>query len=837
MRFRIAKTRIVFDQLGAFRRQHQASVQNARKRRAAFFHAANGRLDNLFHDAIMQRRRHNAGRRISAHAARVGAFVAIEHGFVILSRCKRQNCLAIGQRKEAGFFALHKGFDDDLGAGIAKRFVFHRVFNSAKRFVKRLGHRHAFARGQTIGFDDNRRALCPDIGFGFFGILETRISRRGNRHARAQILHKAFRAFKLRRVLVGAKAGEARRAQAVGKPQRQGKLGADHDKINGQAAAGFDDFVQMIDRDRQTSGRGRNAGVAGRAIKFAAKGGFGKAPAQGMFARAGSDDEDVESLAHFSLPLAGLKGGYKVFPQARKGAFHQPFRCVKLQDMVTKRPTPPPPPDLFDAPETPRSNAPAYSVSDLSRLLKKTIEDAYGYVRVRGELGACKYHSSGHLYFSLKDESAVLDAVCWRGQVGRLSIRPEMGMDVICTGKLTTYAGSSRYQLVVESMTLAGQGALLKMLEDRRKKLAAEGLFDAARKKDLPWLPEVIGVVTSPTGAVIRDILHRLSDRFPRAVLLWPVPVQGAGAAEKIAAAIDGFNALAPGGAVPRPDVLIVARGGGSLEDLMPFNEECVVRAVANCSIPVISAVGHETDTTLVDFVADRRAPTPTAAAEMAVPVRADLLAQTLDDGLRLEVACSRLISDRKDRLALLAQALGDPASVLMPLSQRVDERSERLDLAMRTLTGSARAALREAAAKLRHPRDVVAMARQRLIERAGRLDYVFRAAAQMRRTRLAQLALRAPTASLALAAQRCDALSARLEAAGRDTLLQTEKKLDRQTSLLAALSPRAVLSRGYSLVHDKAGAVVTSAKQLKPGAGVSIEFHDGARQATVDSD
>jgi exodeoxyribonuclease VII large subunit len=261
------------------------------------------------------------------------------------------------------------------------------------------------------------------------------------------------------------------------------------------------------------------------------------------------------------------------------------------------------------------TNLPEFSVSELSRALKRTVEDSYPYVRVRGEVSGFKRAASGHLYMTLKDENAVLDAVCWRGTAGRLSIDPEDGLEVICTGKLTTYPGRSKYQIVVEQMEMAGEGALLKLLEDRRKKLAAEGLFDDSRKRELPYLPEVIGVVTSPTGAVIRDILHRLSDRFPRHVLLWPVLVQGDGAADQVTAAIEGFNRIEAGGSVPRPDLIIVARGGGSLEDLWAFNEENVVRAAAASDIPLISAVGHETDTTLIDFASDRRAPTPTTTS------------------------------------------------------------------------------------------------------------------------------------------------------------------------------------------------------------------------------
>src|SRR5712675_2154287 len=284
----------------------------------------------------------------------------------------------------------------------------------------------------------------------------------------------------------------------------------------------------------------------------------------------------------------------------------------------------------------PGANLPEYTVSELSLALKRSVEENFSHVRVRGEISGFKRHGSGHCYFALKESEAVLDAVCWRQTAIRLPIKPEDGMEVVCTGRLTTYPGRSKYQLVIDSIALAGVGALLKILEDRRQRLAAEGLFAAERKKKLPYLPEVIGIVTSPSGAVLRDILHRLADRFPRQVLVWPVAVQGEGAAVQIAAAIEGFNRLAPTGSVPRPDLIIVARGGGSLEDLMPFNEEIVVRAAAASAIPLISAVGHETDTMLIDFASDRRAPTPSAAAEMAVPVRIDLLAEMAAKGGRL---------------------------------------------------------------------------------------------------------------------------------------------------------------------------------------------------------
>jgi exodeoxyribonuclease VII large subunit len=450
-------------------------------------------------------------------------------------------------------------------------------------------------------------------------------------------------------------------------------------------------------------------------------------------------------------------------------------------------------PSLLDNPR-PGSNLPEFTVSDLSRRVKGVIEETFGHIRVRGEIGECKLHSNGHLYLSLKDESAVLAAVCWRGQVGKLGLRPETGMDVVCTGRLTTYAGQSKYQLVIESMALAGKGALLKLLEDRRRKLQAEGLFDASRKRQIPFLPDVIGVVTSPTGAVIRDIAHRIEERFPRRVLVWPVAVQGKGAEDQIAAAIRGFSALSKGGAIPRPDVVIVARGGGSLEDLMPFNEEVVVRAAAESRIPLISAVGHETDTTLIDYAADVRAPTPTAAAEKAVPVRKNLLAQVFDDGERLETAVLRHVRERRERMTLLSRALGDPMRAIEPLMQRLDERAERLARAWQGYFQRTRSRLAEAAGKLRHPRDIVHLAAQRLQHQAHRLDVL-----------------------------------------GREKLSQAERRLERLASMLEALSPRKVLGRGYGLVYDAGGHLVTRAALLKRGDKINIELRDGKRGAVVE--
>ena len=338
--------------------------------------------------------------------------------------------------------------------------------------------------------------------------------------------------------------------------------------------------------------------------------------------------------------------------------------------------------DLFDEPR-PGENAPELSVSDLAGAVRRTVEGAFGRVRVRGEVGRVSRPASGHVYFDLKDDRACLGAIVWRSGVRGLQVQPQEGMEVVATGRLTTHAGASKYQMVVESLAPAGVGALMAMLETRRRALEAEGLFAADRKRPLPYLPEVIGVVTSPSGAVIRDILHRLGERFPRRVLIWPVTVQGPNCAAEVAAAMRGFNAIAPGGPVPRPDVIIVARGGGSIEDLWGFNEEIVVRAVAESRIPLISAVGHETDTTLIDLAADRRAPTPTAAAEMAVPVRLELLAAMARLEERRRGALARGLGQRGQRLRDLARGLPRPDALLAERAQRLDGLGMRLPRAL----------------------------------------------------------------------------------------------------------------------------------------------------------
>ncbi len=471
-------------------------------------------------------------------------------------------------------------------------------------------------------------------------------------------------------------------------------------------------------------------------------------------------------------------------------------------------------------------NIAEWTVSELSAALKRTVEDAYGFVRVRGEVSGFKGPSpSGHCYFRLKDDKAVIEAVIWKGTYGRMRVKPEEGLDIVASGRLTTFPGSSKYQIVIDSLEPAGIGALMKLLEERKKKLAAEGLFDEARKQLLPFLPDVIGVVTSPTGAVIRDILHRLADRFPRRVLVWPVRVQGEASAAEVASAIEGFNALPERESLPRPDLIIVARGGGSLEDLWSFNEEIVVRAAAASLIPLVSAVGHETDVTLIDFAADRRAPTPTAAAEIAVPVRGELLA-TLAALTARKLACwQRGIEQRRKELNLLTRAL--PKDILAAPRQQLDTLVERLPRALRANaqihhTQFSRAAGRLAPQLLRNQ---IERRRERYENLNRRLRTSLIANAQAHRVRLARhrdrvtvFGERARRAVLALLQQR----------AGR---------VERAERLLAAFSYREVLKRGFALVRDGAGHPLRSAVAVSGGMRIEIEFADGRVGAVADGE
>ncbi len=469
--------------------------------------------------------------------------------------------------------------------------------------------------------------------------------------------------------------------------------------------------------------------------------------------------------------------------------------------------------------EAPQTNAPEISVSELANALKRTIEDRFGRVRVRGEISNYRGpHGSGHAYFSLKDQNARLDAVIWKSTFARLRTRPQEGLEVVATGRITTFPGKSSYQIVIESLEPAGVGALMALLDARRKALAAEGLFDESRRRPLPFLPRVVGVVTSPTGAVIRDILHRLNDRFPRRVLLWPVRVQGESCAEEVAAGIRGFNALSFGGAIPRPDVLIVARGGGSLEDLWGFNEEIVVRAAAESAIPLISAIGHETDTTLLDFVADLRAPTPTGAAEKAVPVRVELVEHLAVRASRLEGARRRAMDQRRALLSTFARLLPAGDALLAGPRQRLDRAAERLRAGARAARDGRRLRVSRAATLLaRHsPQAELARVREKLRGLGARLRQGYRA-----RVVLARQENAAARQRLAGAAQRLDRAASGLPDA-------RQERLNRLSRLLDSLGHRSVLARGFALVRDESGALVRSVAQAPPGTGLEIEIADG---------
>jgi exodeoxyribonuclease VII large subunit len=489
-------------------------------------------------------------------------------------------------------------------------------------------------------------------------------------------------------------------------------------------------------------------------------------------------------------------------------------------------------------------NAPEITVSELSGRLKRTVEDAFGHVRVRGEISGYRGpHSSGHAYFALKDEGARIDAVVWRTAFSRLRFKPEEGLEVIATGRLTTYPGRSTYQIVVEQLEPAGAGALMALLEERRKKLAAEGLFDGARKRALPYLPEVVGVITSPTGAVIRDILHRLSDRFPRRVLVWPVRVQGETSAAEVAAAIRGFNALQAGGPIPRPDVLIVARGGGSLEDLWGFNEELVVRAAAASAIPLISAVGHETDTTLIDHVADRRAPTPSAAAEMAVPVRAELIAANAALGSRLIGALVRHVARRRGELRAAARALPAPEALLATRRQRLDFAGSRLGAALSANVQAHRRGFAQAAGRLqpRVLRGRIEACGERVATLGQRSRRALAANIAGWRTRLGSSQARLAPALRGETRLRRAALNS-VQRRFRPELVKVAIAARRQRlaaldALRIAYSYKGVLARGFALVLDPDGKPIRRAAAVAPGAALSITFDDGTVAATAAGD
>lgn len=490
--------------------------------------------------------------------------------------------------------------------------------------------------------------------------------------------------------------------------------------------------------------------------------------------------------------------------------------------------------DIFSQPLT---NLAEFSVSELSGSIKRTVETAFDQVRVRGEISGYRgQHTSGHAYFSLKDDRARIDAVIWKGSFSKLKFRPEEGMEVIATGKITTFPGSSKYQIVIESLEPAGAGALMALLEERRRKLAAEGLFDQSRKRRLPYMPKVIGVVTSPTGAVIRDILHRISDRFPVHVLVWPVKVQGEGSGEEVANAIRGFNALPTGGDIPRPDVLIVARGGGSLEDLWSFNDEIVVRAAAESEIPLISAVGHETDTTLIDHAADVRAPTPTGAAEMAVPVRADLEAQIAGLAARLSGSVSRQMDNRKQGLRALVRALPSLDQLLALPRRRFDEAASGLGRGLELNTLNKRRSFERTAANLRP--DVLAhglkQQRQRIAERMQRAEGLMERRLLQAQSRVSSSdsALRALPARLLgqldRQKERVATAIRRADTAVLHRMAQNRSGIASHNRILQSLSYKNVLKRGYAVIRDEQNNPLTRAASITQGVLLSMEFADG---------
>jgi exodeoxyribonuclease VII large subunit len=483
------------------------------------------------------------------------------------------------------------------------------------------------------------------------------------------------------------------------------------------------------------------------------------------------------------------------------------------------------------------SNLTEYSVSELSGSIKRTVETAFDQVRVRGEISGYRGpHSSGHAYFSLKDDRARIDAVVWKTSFSRLKVRPEEGMEVIATGKITTFPGSSKYQIVIETLEPAGAGALMALIEERKRKLGAEGLFDPARKRPLPFMPRVIGVVTSPTGAVIRDILHRISDRFPVHVVVWPVKVQGEGSGEEVANAIRGFNAFEPNGPTPRPDVLIVARGGGSLEDLWSFNDEIVVRAAAESRIPLISAVGHETDWTLIDYAADVRAPTPTGAAEMAVPVKAELEAQLSGLAARLQGSTLRQMDQRRQQVRALMRALPSLDQLLALPRRRFDEAASGLGRGLELNTLNKRRSFERTAAHLRPDMlsNRIAERRQMLAERMTRAERTVERLIDRSKSRIGRADAALASLPSRLKSQtsrmrdRLANLSRSADTAVRHQLVRARGELSAQERMLQSLSYKNVLKRGYAVIRDEDNRPVSEAAMLSAGSGISIEFSDG---------
>ena len=437
--------------------------------------------------------------------------------------------------------------------------------------------------------------------------------------------------------------------------------------------------------------------------------------------------------------------------------------------------------------ETLIHNAPLFTVTEISNALKLLVEKNFERIRVRGEISGLKKAASGHIYFTLKDENTILDSICWRGVASKLSITPEDGLEVIVVGRITTYGARSKYQIIIDQMELAGEGALLKLLAQRKRQLFEEGLFSDTKKRPIPFLPNTIGIITSTTGAVIQDIIHRLNDRFGIHVIIWPVTVQGNDAANQITRAINGFNSLTTPGPIQRPDVIIVARGGGSLEDLWAFNEEIVVRAAASSKIPLISAVGHETDTTLIDYASDKRAPTPSAAAEMSVPVKIELITRVANNGRQMANSINRIISEFKLQVRGIGRGLPNPLHLIDEASQRIDDWGERLYNSLGSGMSTRVRSLVHLYKRLRHPKQILAQG---------------------------QIALKKETLSL--------------KNTSRNFIRENRYQLDRLTSLLESYSYERVLERGFVLIRDKNDQPIFSAKKAIPGEALTATFKDG---------
>ena len=800
LRLRIAESHIELDCRRAVGTDHQPDEQDPAKRRPPRAHAAQDRVHDLSHytggHGLVDDRR----RRIGAHAAGIGTAIAIEGSLVVLGGAEKDRPLAVAQREERSFFADQNVFQH--GLAVLAVDAGENGVESGARLFKRLRDYDPFAGGEPVGLDHDGSALLGEPGLGLRARAAARVGGGRDAELPAEIFGEAFRAFE-----PGRRAGRTKDAQALGREivrQAGGEwsLGSHDDQSNVHEAAEGRHGLMIGQVERHIGGDRSAAGITRSNEQSIQKRAFGERDRDGVFASARAEYKNVHERAA-SDPQPSL--GTEEKRRNRRLASDAPIgHTCSMNDAIP-------------------SNAAEFSVTELSNALKKTLEDRFGYVRVRGEISGFRGpHASGHAYFCLKDQNARLDAVIWKQTYARMRVRPQEGLEVVAAGKLTTFAGKSAYQLIIDTIEPAGLGALMALLEERRRALAAEGLFDVARKRLLPFLPAAIGVVTSPTGAVIHDILHRLADRFPRPVIVWPVRVQGENCAAEIAAAIRGLNALPQGGPIPRPSLIIVARGGGSLEDLWGFNEEIVVRAAAESALPLISAIGHETDWTLLDHVADLRAPTPTGAAELCVPVRLDLIAQSNDLGRRQALAVRRLALARRADMRSVARALPSQEAILAAPRQRADRCGERLTSMMGRALRDRQLRLGRAGALLaRHaPQAELARRRERYRAAAQRLD---RARAHMAPRQFAQ------------ARDRLVALRERLHRAWENESAQRSRRIRHAAQMLTSLSYASVLARGFALVRDSDDRPLRAAAQVGANMRLVLEFADGRVGALSD--